>query len=224
MIFPNAPEHEAASPMEGQALNRRRVIGSLGLVGLGWMASTNRASAFSAPTVTVPTRGFTSVRPQDQPIDLTALPADWARNQGNLMTEYAQYLWRLKLKSITPAHVIAAHAKCKGQVWNTLPPKTWWSRMAYTLKVVDRIAVEMNVKEVEVVSAYRCPSYNAHCDGAKSGSWHQANVALDVKFPVRASLVTATSRNLRDRGLFKGGVGGYSDFTHIDTRGENMNW
>ncbi len=31
-------------------------------------------------------------------------------------------------------------------------------------------------------------------------------------------------RNLRDRGLFKGGVGGYSGFTHIDTRGVNTNW
>ena len=47
---------------------------------------------------------------------------------------------------------------------------------------------------------------------------------MDVKFPVRASLVTSTARNLRTRGLFKGGVGGYWDFTHIDSRGENMDW
>lgn len=224
MIFPEAPKHEAFSEIEAQVVNRRRVIGGLGLAGLGWIASTHRASAFSSPTVTVPTRGYIPVRPQDQRIDLTALPADWARSQGALLTEYTHYLWGLKLKNITPAHVIEAHAKCKGSVWNTLPPKTWWSRMGYTLRVVDRIALEMNVKEVEIVSAYRCPGYNAHCSGAKSGSWHQANVAVDVKFPVRASLVTSTSRNLRDRGLFKGGIGGYPDFTHIDTRGENMNW
>ena len=60
--------------------------------------------------------------------------------------------------------------------------------------------------------------------GAKSGSWHQANVAVDVKFPERASKVTAAARSLRERGLFKGGVGGYWNFTHIDTRGENVNW
>lgn len=224
MISPNRPEQETASPCEAQALNRRRVISGLGLAGLGWMATTHQASAFSSPKVTVPTRGSSSTRSQGQRIDLTALPTDWARGQGALLTEYTRYLWSLKLKSITPAHVIEAHAKRKGAVWNSLPPKTWWSRMGYTLKVVDRIALEMNVKEVEIVSAYRSPTYNAHCEGAKSGSWHQANVAVDVKFPVRASLVTASSRNLRDRGLFKGGVGGYSDFTHIDTRGENMNW
>ena len=96
--------------------------------------------------------------------------------------------------------------------------------MGYTLRVADRIAMEMNVHEVEVLSGYRSPAYNARCAGAKRGSWHQANVALDVKFPTRASRVAATARNLRDRGLFKGGVGGYWNFTHIDTRGENVNW
>lgn len=205
-------------------MNRRRVIEGLGLVGIGVMVSTSRASAFSFPKVIVPTQGLSQVPASSQPIDLTALPPDWARTQGSLLTEYTRYLWNLKLRSISPAQVILAHAKCKGDIWNTLPPKSWWTRMGYTLRVADRIALEMNMKEVEVVSAYRCPAYNAHCDGAKSGSWHQANVAVDVKFPVRASLVTAASRNLRDRGLFLGGVGGYPDFTHIDTRGENMNW
>ncbi len=120
--------------------------------------------------------------------------------------------------------MLSAHAKSKGTTWNTVPPKAWWKRMGYTLKVVDRIAREMNVSSVEVVSAYRNPSYNARCAGAKSGSWHQANVAVDVKFPVRASKVTSTARELRDLGLFSGGVGGYWNFTHIDCRGKNVNW
>ena len=82
----------------------------------------------------------------------------------------------------------------------------------------------MNVGVKEVVSAYRSPAYNARCAGAKRRSWHQANVAVDVKFHTGARNVTATARNLRDRGLFKGGVGSYSSFTHIDTRGQNVNW
>jgi hypothetical protein len=45
-----------------------------------------------------------------------------------------------------------------------------------------------------------------------------------VKFPVRASKVTAMARELRNLGLFKGGVGGYWNFTHIDARGTNVNW
>ena len=128
------------------------------------------------------------------------------------------------MQRVCPKQVIETHAKSKAGVWNSLPPKSWWKRMGYTLRVVDRIALEMNVNQVEVISAYRAPAYNAHCPGARSGSWHQANVAADVKFPVRASVVTSTARQLRDLGLFKGGVGGYWNFTHIDARGVNINW
>ena len=224
MSFLPAPDANVTSDVI--AIDRRRMMSGLGLTGLGMLVSSATAGAFTsgAPLVTVPSRVAGGLNPSNQPIDLTGLPPEWARAQGSLLREYTGYLWKLKLKSISPAQVIEAHAKNKGSVWNTLPPKAWWSRMGYTLRVADRIAAEMNVNCVEVVSAFRCPAYNAHCEGAKVGSWHQANVALDVKFPVRASQVTATARNLRDRGLFKGGVGGYWNFTHIDTRGENINW
>lgn len=224
MIFLPAPDANVTS--NALCIDRRRMMSGLGLVGLGMVASSAAASGLTpgVPSVTVPSQKVAGPTLQGQRIDLTDLPPDWARAQGTLLREYTGYLWKLKLKSISPAQVIEAHAKSKGSVWNTLPPKAWWTRMGYTLRVADRIAAEMNVSSVEVVSAYRSPAYNAHCEGAKVGSWHQANVAVDVKFPVRASQVTAAARNLRDRGLFKGGVGGYWNFTHIDTRGENMNW
>ena len=171
-----------------------------------------------------PVRQQQPQQPQAQHLSYTDLPSEWVQKQGWLLPEYNRYLGGLKLRTISSQQVIEAHAKQKGSVWNSLPPKSWWTRMGYTLRVTDRIAQEMNVREVEVVSGYRNPAYNARCAGAKAGSWHQANVALDVKFPVRASQVAATARNLRSRGLFKGGVGGYWNFTHIDTRGENVNW
>jgi Peptidase M15 len=219
----------SSTSAQNPSMDRRRVVGGLGLAGLGWMTSSVSASGVTSaapPKVNVQTQSRTAPAPagQRQRIDLSELPADWARAQGSLLPDYARYLWGLKLVSISPAQVIEAHAKSKGSVWNTLPPKNWWTRMGYTLRVADRIAREMGVREVEIVSAYRNPIYNAHCEGAKVGSWHQANVAVDVKFQARPSQVTAMARNLRDRGLFKGGVGGYSNFTHIDTRGENINW
>lgn len=222
MTFPDASA--ANSSFQETRIDRRRVIGGLGLASLGLLTSSTSASAAATPKVTVSSPARSLAGSQNQRIDLTDLNPDWARKQGSLLPEYTRYLWNLKLKAISPAQVIEAHAKNKGSIWNTLPPKAWWTRMGYTLRVADRIALEMNVNQVEVVSAYRCPAYNANCEGARSRSWHQANVAVDVKFPTRASLVTKTARNLRDRGLFKGGVGGYWDFTHIDTRGENMNW
>lgn len=212
---------------EMHTVGRRRVIGTLGLSGLGMLAATASANGFTSnasPKVNVQTRSRTAAAPQGNRMDLSELPPEWARSQGAILPDYARYLWNLKLVSICPAQVIEAHAKSKGAVWNSLPPKAWWTRMGYTLRVADRVAREMNVRKVEIVSAYRSASYNAHCEGARVGSWHQANVAVDVKFQARASQVTTTARSLRDRGLFKGGVGGYSDFTHIDTRGVNTNW
>ena len=211
------------------AMDRRGILGTLGLAGLGLVASSISAKADitgGVPLVNVQTASRTAPAPVAMPgrIDLTQLPAEWAHNQGSVLPEYTRYLASLKLKNISAAQVIEAHAKSKGSVWNVLPPKVWWTRMGYTLRVADRIALEMGVRQVEVVSAYRCPVYNAHCEGAKAGSWHQANVAVDVKFTVPASQVTKTARELRDLGLFRGGVGGYSDFTHIDSRGQNVNW
>jgi Peptidase M15 len=206
-------------------VDRRRVICGLGMASLGYLASSASASAdIKMPKVTVVTQPSAPARPVVAEQDSGSMPPEWVRMQGSAIPEYLRYLNGLGLKSISPTQVITAHAKNKDHVWNTLPPKAWWTRMGYTLRVADRLALEMNVKEVEVISAYRCPMYNAHCEGAKVGSWHQANVAVDIKLPVRASKVTATARSLRDRGLFKGGIGGYWDFTHIDTRGININW
>lgn len=224
MLFPNEPA--TTTPFSPLPTDRRRVIGTLGLAGLGLVTSSISAKADSAPRVNVQTTSRTA-QPLVQPagrIDLTELPPEWAHSQGSLLPEYARYLSTLKLRNISVAQVIEAHAKSKSSVWNVLPPKVWWARMGYTLRVADRIAMEMGVRQVEVVSAYRCPAYNSHCEGAKYGSWHQANVAVDVKFPIAASQVTKTARELRDLGLFRGGVGGYSDFTHIDSRGQNVNW
>lgn len=218
MLFPKKTHFQTV-------IDRRSVIGTLGLAGLGAFVSSESTSAFTSgasPKVNVPTRNIADPAPQG--LSISDLPEEWVMRERALLPEYTRYLTRLNLKSICPKQVIEAHAKSHGSIWNTLPPKAWWTRMGYTLRVADRIALEMNVTEVEVISAYRCPAYNAHCEGAKSRSWHQANVAVDVKFPVRASLVTSTARNLRGRGLFKGGVGGYWNFTHIDSRGENMDW
>lgn len=215
-------------------MGRRKVLGTLGLTGLGVAAST-MGSHGATPRVSVSTRErqSTGTAPKSAESGDTgtaadgraSVPAEWiALNNPAVVNEYYKYLTGLKMKSVSPRQVIEAHAKNKSGVWNTIPPKTWWKRMGYVLRVVDRVALEMNVHEVEIVSAYRNPAYNARCPGARANSWHQANVAADVKFPTRASEVTKTTRHLRDLGLFKGGVGGYWNFTHIDARGENINW
>ena len=216
---------------EARLIRRRGMLGTLGLAGLGVLASSVRAGAFTTGKPAASPKTVASATSENDFYTYSQaaagsleLPEEWAAAHGTLPGEYLRYLNTLGLKRICPKQVLVTHAHHRGSVWNTLPPKPWWRRIAYTLLVVERIAREMNVSQIEVISAYRCPAYNALCPGAKSGSWHQANVAADVKFPVKASKVTTTARELRDLGLFKGGVGGYSNFTHIDCRGQNVNW
>jgi hypothetical protein len=205
-----------ASPLA----SRRGVIGTLGAGALALIGSATPAAAFfsrksGAPRVVVNGGGA---------IDLSGLPPEWVARQGPQIKAYAGYLRSLRLQRLTPLQVIEAHAKRHGNVWNTLPPSSLWRQMVPTLRVIDRISLELEQPVKEIVSAYRNPSYNARCAGARSGSWHQANVAVDVSFPVRPAAVAETARALRVRGMFRGGVGRYSGFTHIDTRGQNVDW
>lgn len=215
-------------------LSRRGALNTMGLASLGWLAASATSEAFTpakksgaVPKVTVPTSNRSTTNRAVrfvEPAAASDLPEEWWQQNGAAASQYLRYLNRLNLRRVNAAQVLESHAKSKNGVWNSIPPKAWWNRMGYTLRVVERVAQELNVSSVEVISAYRSPAYNARCAGAKRGSWHQANVAVDVKFPVRASVVTATARELRDLGLFRGGVGGYWNFTHIDARGKNINW
>lgn len=159
------------------------------------------------------------------PIELGNLPKSWIRNEGEQKIQsYATYLASLRLRYVTPAQVIKAHARRKGSVWNNLPPKTMWRSMGGTLQAADRVAARLGQPIKNVTSAYRSPAYNRRCPGAKSRSWHLQNFALDLQFGVSPYKVAAAARELRGRGLFKGGIGRYSSFTHIDTRGHNVDW
>lgn len=229
MLDPHSPIQSPSiiTPDSPAFVSRRGVISTLGLATTALFAGSMNASAglFGSdkgdiPVVKVKATGSTSTPSQK----IGGFDEEWMKLEGRNIANYVAYLNTLKLKNISAQDVISAHAKQRGNVWNRLPPREWWKRMGYTLRVVDRVSSEMKVPVKEIVSAYRCPLYNARCSGAKKQSWHQANVAVDVRFDTSARQVTAAARNLRDRGLFKGGVGSYSSFTHIDTRGENVNW
>jgi hypothetical protein len=157
-------------------------------------------------------------------LDMGRLDATWLRSNKALVEEYARYIERMHLKNITVQQVVAAHARRHGSVWNTLPPRSDWKNIKATLKVVDRISKELNTPVTEIVSVYRSPAYNRRCPGAKRHSWHIRNFAVDVKMGTRPSRVSSMARKLRGRGVFRGGVGRYWNFTHVDTRGTNVDW
>ena len=96
--------------------------------------------------------------------------------------------------------------------------------MGGTLKAVDHVAATIGQPVMEVASAYRSPAYNRRCSGAKSSSWHLQNFALDLKFQASPGTVARAARSVRAKGVFKGGIGRYPSFVHIDTRGKNADW
>ena len=154
----------------------------------------------------------------------TDIPQSWVRRFGKDVLKYGAYIDRMDLRYISTTQVIAPHLKQKGRVYNSLPPKSYWKNMKRTLKAVDRVCAQLGQGPREIISAYRSPRYNRACRGAKRNSMHLKNNALDLRFGVSPWRVTSAARALRDRGLFKGGVGRYRGFTHIDTRGYNADW
>jgi uncharacterized protein YcbK (DUF882 family) len=143
---------------------------------------------------------------------------------NQFLNEYAAYLAKQRFRNISVKQVIDAHMKMRGTVRNTPPPRSMWKNIVPALRVIDRIASELRAPVVEIVSAYRSPSYNARCPGAKRESMHTRNLAVDVKLATSPRNVAAMADRLRGKRYFKGGIGRYSSFTHIDTRGENVDW
>lgn len=157
-------------------------------------------------------------------LDVSKLPSEWVRRQGPDLHAYARYLTSLRLRHIAVQDVIAAHAKRKGSVWNIIPPRKDWMHMSQTLRVADEISARIGTSVEHVTSAFRSPSYNARCPGAKPNSYHKKNYALDLKFHASTYTVARVARSIRQEGKFRGGVGRYSGFTHVDTRGYNADW
>ena len=200
---------------EGQSdlitLERRSFLAKSALAVTGLVASTSVSSGFLFRT--------------SRPLDLGFLPSAWVKKEGERQVQaYGEYLASLRLKFVTPQQVLKAHARQKGSVWNSLPERHSWRSMGASLKVADRVGATLGMPVKEVTSAYRSPSYNRRCPGAKPNSWHMRNYALDLQYGTSPRNVAAVARKLRDQGYFKGGVGRYSSFTHIDSRGSNVDW
>ncbi len=138
--------------------------------------------------------------------------------------DYAGYLSKLNLNHIKPHEVLRPHRNVRGGVANELPPKYLWNRMAPTLRVADAIRARLVSRLNYINSAYRSPAYNAKCPGAASRSYHMQNCALDLMFDAGSEAAFAMAKKLRSEGMFKGGIGLYDSFIHIDTRGYWSTW
>jgi hypothetical protein len=103
---------------------------------------------------------------------------------------------------------------------NTDPPRSLWPSLLAVTRVADEARHRLG-KPLRINSAYRNAAYNRAIGGA-SASIHMRGGALDLSgSPVTLRRIL---REMRDEGLFKGGIGRYPTFTHVDVRGKNVDW
>ncbi len=153
------------------------------------------------------------------------VPDEWLPTLGQPLIGYSAFVGGLQLKRVSVRQVMAPHLKVRGDVRCGLPPTAMWKSMRPTLLMLDEIGDLLGENVEDVISAYRSPAYNSKCPGAASGSQHKKNVALDLVFPKSSPReVAEAAKEVRSRGKYVGGIGRYSNFTHIDTRGEATDW
>lgn len=196
---------------------RRRLFGLILCTGTGLLMGAGKADAMW--NVMDVLRGL-----DPGANDNSSVPPSLRGVLGSNGDAYRKFLNRIGLKRISVQDIMNTHAKAHGRIHNTLPPRQLWSNIRSTLLTLDKVAVRLGEPVGEVLSVYRCPAYNATCPGAKSNSYHMRNNAIDVRFNSSPRKVAATARDMRKQGLFKGGIGRYSGFTHLDTRGSNADW
>jgi len=184
----------------------------------GFIGLSLAAGAALMTTIPSANAAFYSTKP------VAGVSDEWVKRKGLDVLRYANYIKSLNLKNITPKMVLAPHFKNRGKIYNSLPPKAMWSRISLSLRVIDRLAWELKKPVKELLSIYRSPQYNYACRG-RSLSQHKENRAIDFKLHGASAYTVARKlKDLRNRGYFTGGVGTYSSFVHIDTRGHNASW
>jgi len=209
-------DEQSNFPAQPSPLTRRSALRLLALTGAGLFVGTGQSQAFFD--------FLSSYSASPETLRSLGLPLDWSRALGPQLPGYAAFLQKMNLRNVTVRQLIEPHTHVHGSVHNTLPPRAMWPNIKSTLKVVDSLSSRLNMPVKEVISLYRSPAYNARCPGAKSSSYHMRNNAMDVVYACPPGKVAAMARAMRATGLYKGGVGRYANFAHVDTRGNNADW
>ncbi len=147
-----------------------------------------------------------------------------ARRPLALEDRYAGFLASLGLRHLAPCEIIDPHRNVVNEVPNALPPESLWEDLVPTLRLADEIRERLGAPLCRITSAYRCPRYNAQIPGAVPRSYHTRNQALDVVYYCSPRKAYRMALKLRRQGFFRGGVGLYPTFIHIDTRGYAATW
>jgi GH24 family phage-related lysozyme (muramidase) len=144
-------------------------------------------------------------------------------------TDFANYIQSLGLKYFKPYEFLIMghqHYNPSSAAFglNKKPLQKLWPKIGPTARILDH-ARELLGTPIMTLSVYRSPEYNKKIAGA-TRSEHMNFTAID--FQVKSNSGPAewagVLRQMRQSGLFKGGIGVYRSFVHVDTRGVNADW
>lgn len=118
-------------------------------------------------------------------------------------------------------------------VQNSCPPAFLWPNIVPTLIVLDAMRHQIGAP-VSLTSTYRNEAYN-HAVGGGRTSQHLYFRAVDFQCslgtPANWSAILKSFRGKKfyilgkaTEFVFKGGIGVYKTFVHVDTRGSDANW
>lgn len=155
-----------------------------------------------------------------------AVPAISAgAERGFDMDAFSAYIESLALNHFTAEEFLEmgsenASGKCKGK--NAFPPRDLWRNIGPTARVLDELRKALGAP-IKTLSVYRSPAYNACIPGAVANSLHMKFMAVDFSCSDGKSPVhwARQLKVMRDSGVFRGGIGVYETFVHVDTRGTN---
>ncbi|MEM6547884.1 MAG: N-acetylmuramoyl-L-alanine amidase [Pseudomonadota bacterium] len=162
-------------------------------------------------------------------LDLLDRPADGAPADRFDHAGFEEFVAGLGLKHFAPRELLFlgnAHLKGRSKNLNRLPDARLWANVAATARMLDAIRAKLDAP-IFILSAYRCPEYNASVGGA-ANSLHCRFNAIDwvcadgtvSEWRMAAAEIRAANP------AFEGGIGTYPRrrFVHIDTRGQRADW
>ncbi len=140
--------------------------------------------------------------------------------------EFDAFITGLGLHFFSPSEFLVkggsnSSGNCAGRNGN--PPRDLWPNIAATARVLDQLRARLGYS-VTLTSAYRTPPYNACISGAQFSQHVRFNAADFQGSSGSPSQWADALREMRDSNVFRGGIGRYATFIHVDTRGQNADW
>ena len=157
-------------------------------------------------------------------------PLTFAQPATTVAARFDTHITALGLRYFKPYEFLAkgsAHGNPNSSAFglNTDPPESLWKNINKTALMIDELRHRLQ-RPITLSSVYRSPAYNGAIGGA-SNSEHKQFRAIDfsvVGSPVGPVQWANALRDMPSTGIFKGGIGVYTTFVHLDTRGTNVDW